>query len=135
MTTTTTEGKKFSRSPPTARVDLSKRRKRWWVWLYGFGRWWVWLCRFGCWFCLIWSVGFSGYWVCWDRWVWLVILVAVIGGDWRRCCWRWVFDCCCYGGGETKRTQAREIREDREEERERVRRREMNKKWKINRMN
>ena len=93
----------------------------------GFGRWWVWLCGFGCWFCLMWLVRFSGDWVCWDWWVWLVIgyvvisgfrlwlglvdfvvkdgawwilpviLFVVIGGDWRRCCWRWVFDCCCYG--------------------------------------
>ena len=95
----------------------------------------------------MWSVRFSGDWVCWDWWVCLVIehivisgfclwlglvdfvvkygawwfllmiLFAVISGDWQRCCWRWIFDCCSYGGGlrETKRTQAREIREDREE--------------------
>ena len=47
-----------------ARVDLSKRRKRRWVWLYGFHRWWVWLCGFGCWFCLMWLMRFSGDWVC-----------------------------------------------------------------------
>ena len=60
------EGKKNlkTRLKKEARVDLSKRRKRRWVWLYGFHRWWLWLCGFGCWFCLMWLMRFSGDWVC-----------------------------------------------------------------------
>ena len=61
---------------------------------------WVWLCGFGCWFCLMWSVRFSGDWVCWDRWVWLVIgyVGSVVLNFWIDlvlCGFRiWWF--CCY---------------------------------------
>jgi len=58
--------------------------------------------------------GFGGAWFviggAW--WVSPVILFAMFGGDWQRCCWRCVCDCCCYGGGlrERESIKRREIK-------------------------
>ena len=58
--------------------------------------------------------GFGGAWFviggAW--WVSPVILFAMFGGDWQRCCWRCICDCCCYGGGlrERESIKRREIK-------------------------